>query len=42
MRQFVAIDSFAGAGGLSLGLMQAGWDLRLLSITTPRREDLSS
>lgn len=29
MRQFVAIDSFAGAGGLSLGLIQAGWTLRI-------------
>lgn len=27
MRRFVAVDSFAGAGGLSLGLIQAGWDV---------------
>jgi DNA (cytosine-5)-methyltransferase 1 len=25
----VAVDSFAGAGGLSLGLIQAGWNVRL-------------
>jgi DNA (cytosine-5)-methyltransferase 1 len=29
MRRLVAIDSFAGAGGLSLGLMQAGWEIPL-------------
>ena len=29
MSRFVAIDSFAGAGGLSLGLMQAGWNVSL-------------
>jgi DNA (cytosine-5)-methyltransferase 1 len=29
MSQLTAIDSFAGAGGLSLGLMQAGWNIPL-------------
>lgn len=29
MSRLIAVDSFAGAGGLSLGLMQAGWQLAL-------------
>lgn len=43
MRPLVAIDSFAGAGGLSLGLCQAGWDVTIafdhdpISVETHRR-----
>jgi len=29
VRTLTAVDSFAGAGGLSLGLMQAGWNIAL-------------
>lgn len=43
MTQLTAIDSFAGAGGLSLGLIQAGWNVPLafdhdpISVETYRR-----
>lgn len=43
MTRLSAIDSFAGAGGLSLGLMQAGWNVALafdndpISVETYRR-----
>ena len=31
-----AIDLFCGAGGASLGLVQAGWDLRLATDVDPK------